>query len=191
MQNRSLDILFSSILILITAGVVILAWLISAMAHSGKGLYLSTRIGKNGVGFTIYKLRTMKETSVQTTSVTTINNPNITKVGRFLRKTKIDELPQLWNILKGDMSFIGPRPDVAGFADKLQGEDRIVLSIKPGITGLASIYFKNEEEILAQQENPEAYNQQLIWPQKIRLNKFYIKKHSCFLDLKILYKTIF
>lgn len=161
------------------------------MAHSGKGLYLSTRIGKNGKGFTIYKLRTMKETSVQTTSVTTINNPNITKVGRFLRKTKIDELPQLWNILKGDMSFIGPRPDVAGFADKLRGEDRIVLSIKPGITGLASIYFKNEEEILAQQENPEAYNQQLIWPQKIRLNKFYIKKHSCFLDLKILYKTIF
>lgn len=161
------------------------------MAHSGKGLYLSTRIGKNGKGFTIYKLRTMKETSVQTTSVTTINNPNITKVGRFLRKTKIDELPQLWNILKGDMSFIGPRPDVAGFADRLQGEDRIVLSIKPGITGLASIYFKNEEEILAQQENPEAYNQQLIWPQKIRLNKFYIKKHSCFLDLKILYKTIF
>jgi lipopolysaccharide/colanic/teichoic acid biosynthesis glycosyltransferase len=126
-----------------------------------------------------------------TTSVITANNPRITKIGRFLRKTKLDELPQLWNVLLGNMSFVGPRPDVPGFADKLQGEDRIVLSIRPGITGPASLAFRNEEELLAQQENPEQYNREIIWPEKVRINKEYIRNYSLWLDIKIIWKTVF
>ncbi len=125
------------------------------------------------------------------TSVTAANDPRITNFGKFLRKTKLDELPQLFNVLKGDMSLVGPRPDVPGFADKLQGENRKILALKPGITGLATIAFKNEEELLAEQENPEQYNREIIWPEKVRLNKKYIEQYSFLLDLKILWKTVF
>ncbi len=113
-----------------------------------------------------------------------------TALGRFLREMKWDELPQLWNVLKGDMSFVGPRPDIPGYADALEGEDRIILSVKPGLTGVASLYFKDEEELLAQQENPSTYNDQVIWPKKIALNKAYIDNYSFFKDLRILFKTV-
>ena len=133
----------------------------------------------------------MKDISGYTTTVSTDLDPRITKIGRFWRKSKIDELPQLINVFLGEMSFVGPRPDVPGFADKLKGEDRIILSIKPGITGPASIHFKNEENLLAQQENPEHYNKTVIWPKKVALNKEYIKNYSIFKDVKYIYKTVF
>jgi len=132
----------------------------------------------------------MKPTDSKQSSVVTNNNPNITSFGRFLRKTKLDELPQLWNVLIGNMSLVGPRPDVPGFADQLKGEDRIILSIRPGITGPASLAFKNEEGLLAQQENPEQYNREIIWPEKVAINKAYIENYSFWLDLKILWKTV-
>ncbi len=133
----------------------------------------------------------MKNVEGLDTTVTSSKDPRITKFGQFLRRTKLDELPQLWNVLKGDMSLVGPRPDVSGFADQLTGEDRIILSIRPGITGLATLTFRKEEELLANQKNPERYNREVIWPEKVRLNKLYIKKYRQQLDFEILVKTFF
>ena len=124
------------------------------------------------------------------TSVTTDKDPRISKIGRFWRKTKIDELPQLWNVLVGEMSFVGPRPDVPGFADKLEGEERLILSIRPGITGPASLRFKNEEEILAAQPDPERYNREVIWPEKVKINLEYIRNYSLRKDIDYIIKTI-
>jgi len=124
-----------------------------------------------------------------TNTVTALDDPRITKVGRWLRRLKMDELPQLWNVLRGDMSLVGPRPDVKGFADELKDEDRIILTVKPGITGLATLEFKDEEALLAQHEDPIAYNREVIWPQKVQLNKQYVENYSFALDLKILFRT--
>jgi lipopolysaccharide/colanic/teichoic acid biosynthesis glycosyltransferase len=107
-----------------------------------------------------------------------------------MRKCSLDELPELWNILKGDMSFVGPRPDVPGYADLLKGEDRLLLSIKPGLTGAASMMFSNEEELLALQDDPIRYNDEILYPEKVRINNEYVKNRSFFLDLKIIIFTI-
>ncbi|MBA6363257.1 sugar transferase, partial [Colwellia sp. BRX8-8] len=106
------------------------------------------------------------------------------------RKFKVDELPQLVNVLFGTMSFVGPRPDVPGYADLLEGDDRIVLTIKPGITGPASIKYKNEEELLAHQTDPKFYNDTVIWPDKVKINKEYISKYSFYTDIKFILKTV-
>jgi len=124
------------------------------------------------------------------TSITTKNDPRITSVGRFLRRFKLDELPQLINVLKGDMSFVGPRPDVPGFADKLKGKDRIILSIRPGITGPATLKYRNEEEILAKQPNPDKYNAEVIYPDKIRINREYVENYSFWKDMGYIIRTI-
>jgi lipopolysaccharide/colanic/teichoic acid biosynthesis glycosyltransferase len=117
-------------------------------------------------------------------------NNRITKSGALFRKTKIDELPQLFNVLFGSMSFVGPRPDVVGFADMLEGEDRIILSIRPGITGPASLKYKDEESLLAEQENPEQYNRDVIWPDKVKINRVYIREWSLRKDVDYIKKTV-
>ena len=124
------------------------------------------------------------------TTVTISGDSRITVSGAFFRKWKIDELPQLVNILLGQMSFVGPRPDVPGYADRLQGEDRIILSIRPGITGPAQLAYKNEEEILANQDNAVKYNDEIIWPDKVRINREYIEDYSLFRDFYYIWKTI-
>ena len=118
------------------------------------------------------------------------NNNKISPIGSFLRKYKIDELPQLLNILKGEMSFVGPRPDIEGYYDKLTGEERKILELKPGLTSEASIIFRNEEELLAKQNNPLKYNDEVLFPEKIRLNLDYYYNRSIFLDLKIILRTL-
>ena len=115
----------------------------------------------------------------------------VTKVGVFLRRYKLDELPELINVLIGDMSFVGPRPDVPGYADKLVGDDKDILKLRPGITGLASLRYSNEEEILAKQENPKAYNDEVIYPDKVKINLEYYNNQSIWLDIKIIFATIF
>ena len=132
----------------------------------------------------------MKPVTGIETVVTTTYDPRITLFGRFWRKTKLDELPQLINIVKGDMSFVGPRPDVPGFADKLSGDDLVVLSIRPGITGPATIKYRNEEDLLAAQNNPEKFNQEVIFPDKVKINKDYVENYHFFKDLYYIYKTI-
>ncbi len=125
------------------------------------------------------------------TSVTTGADPRITCSGRFFRRTKIDELPQLINVLKGEMSFVGPRPDVPGFADSLQGDDRLILSVRPGITGPATLHFRDEEVLLAQQSDPERFNREVIYPEKVRLNRQYVENYRFIDDLKFIWQTIF
>ena len=132
----------------------------------------------------------MNSNKKNNTTVTTINDSRITRLGKFLRKYKLDELPQLFNVLKGEMSFVGPRPDVKGFADKLEGNDSIILSVKPGITGPATLFFKNEELLLAKQQNIEEYNKTVIWPKKVELNRLYVENYSFKKDIYYIFKTI-
>ena len=122
--------------------------------------------------------------------VSVAGDSRVTPLGAFLRKYKIDELPELWNVLIGDMSFVGPRPDVPGYADKLQGEDRRILELKPGITGPATLKYRNEEELLAMQSNPQTYNDEVIWPDKVRINLEYLRKRTFFGDIKIILQTL-
>lgn len=189
--KRLLDIslsLFGLILSFLFLGVLLI---LSSIDTQSLGILSQNRIGQFGKRFKLLKFKTMRDTNQPQNYITTINDPRITKFGRFLRKTKLDELPQLWNVLIGDMSFVGPRPDVSGYADKLQGEDRIILEVKPGITGPASLAFKNEEELLAKQQNPKIYNDEVIWPEKVNINKAYIKNYRFKKDIKIIVKTIF
>lgn len=152
-------------------------------------IFRQKRIGQYGKPFTFYKFRTMKAQQGGS-SVTVRNDARLTKIGKFLRRYKLDELPQLWNVLKGDMSFVGPRPDVEGYANKLQGDDRIILELKPGITGPATIKYRNEEDLLAAQENPLEYNDKVIWPNKVWINKEYARERTFMRDIKIILKTI-
>ncbi len=151
-------------------------------------IFSQQRVGQNGKLFFLHKFRTMSNEKT-TTSVAAQEVNRITRLGTFLRKSKLDELPELINIIRGDMSFVGPRPDVEGYADKLEGEDRIILQLKPGLTGAASLKYKNEEELLIQQDNPQQYNDQIIFPDKVRINKEYMKKWTLWLDFKILIYT--
>jgi len=151
---------------------------------------MQKRIGKAGKPFFVYKIKTMKFIEGIKSTVTTSTDQRITKSGIFFRKTKIDELPQLFNVLFGTMSFVGPRPDVSGFADNLEGEDRIILELLPGITGPASLKYKDEELLLAKQKDPERYNREVIWPDKVKINKKYIKQWSFNQDMTYIIKTI-
>jgi len=144
---------------------------------------------KDGKLFDVFKIKTMKPVDGLDTTITTSNDMRITKSGKFFRDTKIDELPQLFNVLFGSMSFVGPRPDVKGYADELKGDDRIILSIRPAITGPASIKYKNEEEILAKVDNPKEYNDTVIWRDKVKINKEYIKNWSLKKDIEYILKT--
>ncbi len=160
------------------------------MMSDGPVIFKQNRVGQFGNLFTLYKFRTMN-INHSGSSVSIKGESRITPLGEKLRKYKIDELPGLWNILKGDMSFVGPRPDVPGFADKLIGNARKILEMKPGLTGPASLKYANEEEILANQEDPIKYNTEVIWPDKIRINLKYYEKRNFLLDLKIIFYTLF
>lgn len=154
------------------------------------GLFSQNRVGENGKLFKIFKIRTMKVHIPKEDFITLKNDDRITSFGKFLRLFKLDELPQMVNVLIGDMSLVGPRPDVPGYADKLIGDDRIILTVKPGITSPATLKFKNEENLLSKQKNPKKYNDEVIWPEKIKINKQYILEWSLINDIKCIVKTI-
>jgi lipopolysaccharide/colanic/teichoic acid biosynthesis glycosyltransferase len=189
-QKRLFDVFLSSVGILMCWWIILAAWLVSTVETKSNGFFVQKRIGRFGQPFNVFKIKTMKQIKGLDSTVTTANDSRITKSGKFFRKTKIDELPQLFNVLIGTMSFVGPRPDVPGFADKLEGVDRSVLEIRPGITGPASLKYKNEEEILASQDDPEKYNRDVIWPDKVRINKAYIDEWSLKKDIMCIIKTI-
>ena len=193
-MNNLLKRLFDFLLSLfglITSGLIIfVAWIIASIETKSNGFFIQKRVGKNGKLFNLYKIKTMKKVEGIDTTITTINDVRITKSGKFFRYAKIDELPQLWNVLKGEMSFVGPRPDVEGYADQLVGEDRLILSIRPGITGPASLKYKNEEEVLSEQDDPKEYNDKVIWPDKVRINKEYIENWSLRRDIQYIIKTV-
>jgi lipopolysaccharide/colanic/teichoic acid biosynthesis glycosyltransferase len=188
--KRVFDISFAIVGISLSWWLMLLAWIVASIETKSNGLFMQKRIGYQGKEFLVFKIKTMYPNTKNNSTVTTANDSRITKSGKFFRRYKIDELPQLFNVLFGSMSFVGPRPDVRGFADKLQGEDRVILSIKPGITSPASIKYKNEEEILANVENPIEYNKNVIWRDKVAINKEYIKNWSLKNDILYIIKTI-
>ena len=177
-------------LLLLSPLFIIVYILIKIKMPSGSPIFTQKRVGKGGKLFTIYKFRTMT-VSHSGSNISIKGENRITPLGEKLRRYKLDELPALLNVLKGDMSFVGPRPDVPGYADKLKGEDRLILKLRPGITGPASLKYSNEEEILATQENPVKYNDDVIYPDKVKVNLNYYYNHSLFGDIKLILNTIF
>ena len=190
LKKRVFDIVLSLVGLLLTWWLILIAWVIATIETKSNGFFVQQRVGKDAKLFSVIKIKTMKKVAGVETTVTSSNDVRITKSGNFFRKTKIDELPQLINVLLGTMSFVGPRPDVEGFADKLKGEDRVILSILPAITGPASLKYRDEEEILAKQANPEQYNRDVIWVDKVRINKKYIKEWSLKKDIEYIIKTV-
>ncbi|MFC4691492.1 sugar transferase [Dokdonia genika] len=166
------DFLFATVIIF----GLIPFWIIMIIAPTFT-IFKQTRIGQFGNPFTIYKVRTM-------------HNGKVTRIGKFLRRFKIDELPQLINIIKGDMSFVGPRPDIPGYYDKLKGTDREVLKLKPGLTSLAAIKYVNEESLLKRQKDAQHYNDTIIFPDKVQMNLDYCNKKSLWYDLYIIGLTL-
>ncbi len=169
---------------------LIVAILIKIKMPGGPVIFTQKRVGRNGKLFTMYKFRSMT-VSHSGSSISVAGESRITPLGAVLRKYKLDELPELWNVLIGDMSFVGPRPDVPGYADKLEGEDRLVLKLRPGITGPASLKYANEEEILAQVANPQQYNDEVIFPDKVKINLDYYYNHTFIGDIKLIFQTVF
>lgn len=212
-----LKIVFDKVVSLV--GLIVLSPLLLIVAllikwkMPGPILFCQQRVGRYGRIFTVYKFRTMTvkaEASVasrnsEATSIASQEQSRITPLGEKLRRYKLDELPELWNVLKGDMSFVGPRPDVPGYADQLQGEDREVLLLRPGITGPASLKYRNEEDILEAVDEAlqkgrsglpigittvQEYNDNVIYPDKVRLNRYYLHHYSFIKDIQMIVCTV-
>ncbi len=179
--------LFGFIVLSLPMGLIaLLIW-----ATSGRPiLFIQDRVGKDGKIFRVKKFRTMSVRKTDTNTVTIAGDQRITPIGKYLRRWKLDELPQLWNVLLGEMSFVGPRPDVPGYADKLEGDNRRLLNLRPGITGPATLAYRNEEEILARVDDPIRYNDEVIYPDKVRRNLEYIEHCSLWKDLSYIWQTI-
>lgn len=168
---------------------IIVAIMIKIKMPGGPVIFKQKRVGQYGRLFTMYKFRSMT-VSHSGSSVSIAGESRITPLGAKLRKYKLDELPELWNVLIGDMSFVGPRPDVPGYADKLKGKDRDILKLKPGITGPASLKYRDEEELLANVDNPQKYNDEIIYPDKIRINLYYLEHYSFIKDIQMIICTV-
>ncbi len=188
--KRSFDIVVSLCGLLLFVLPIIILCLIASRSTKASGFFTQKRVGLNGKNFTIYKIRSMR-VSNNNSSVTTLNDDRTTSFGRFLRNYKFDELPQLYNVFIGDMSIVGPRPDVPDVVDTDSKEVKEILKLRPGITGLATLYFKNEEFYFKDTGKAETINKTVLFPRKVRLNKIYLENWSFCFDLKIIIKTIF
>lgn len=165
------------------------AILIKVKMPGGPVIFKQKRVGRHGHLFTMYKFRSMT-VDHGGSSVSVAGESRITPLGAKLRHYKLDELPELWNVLIGDMSFVGPRPDVPGYADQLKGDDREVLKLRPGITGPASLKYRDEEDLLALQEDPQRYNDEVIFPDKVRINRYYLNNYSFVKDIQMIVCTL-
>jgi lipopolysaccharide/colanic/teichoic acid biosynthesis glycosyltransferase len=189
-MKRLFDFILALVALIILSPILIVVYLfIRIKMPDGPPIFQQKRVGRYGKLFTMYKFRSMS-TSHGGSSVSVAGEARITPLGAKLRRYKLDELPELWNILIGDMSLVGPRPDVPGYADKLQGEDSLILNLRPGITGPASLKYANEEELLAKVDNPQQYNDEVIFPDKVRINLDYYKNQSLPKDFKIIIQTL-
>lgn len=165
------------------------AILIKVKMPGGPIIFKQRRVGRNGQLFTMYKFRSMT-VGHGGSSVSVAGESRITPLGAKLRHYKLDELPELWNVLIGDMSLVGPRPDVPGYADQLKGKDRDVLKLRPGITGPASLKYRDEEDLLVGQDNPQKYNDEVIFPDKVRINLYYLHHYSFIKDIEMIFCTV-
>ena len=192
MINRAFDILFSLFAILISSPIIILAALIIKIENfNAPIIFQQQRGGLNQSYFYIFKFRTMTSNADKKGEITVGNDSRITKPGKWIRKFKIDELPQFFNVLKGDMSVVGPRPEVAKYIALYNSEQLKVLSVKPGITDYASIVYFDENQLLGESEDPEKTYIEVIMPNKLKLNLKYIEEKSLYVDLKIIFSTLF
>jgi len=189
--KRGLDIVVSAL------ALSVLWWLILASAALARwdtgaaGFFVQSRVGRDGKLFQLIKIRSMRKTNEPGTTVTTRSDARITTVGRWMRKLKIDELPQLINVLKGDMSLVGPRPDVPEMINQLKEADLLILSVRPGITGPATLKYRDEEQLLDSQVDPVAYNRDVIFPDKVLINREYIEDFSIVNDMRYIAATVF
>ena len=189
-MKRVFDILASFFGLIFLIPLFLILALLIKLIMPGPVLFCQKRSGRLGRPFTIYKFRSMV-VDHQGSTVSVRGESRITPLGAKLRKYKLDELPELWNVLKGDMSFVGPRPDMPEYFKRLEGEEKRILELRPGITGPASLKYANEEELLASQLDPQAYNDEVIWPDKVKINLDYFYNRNFFKDLGIILRTIF
>lgn len=189
-MKRILDILFSVVGLIILSPLLIYIAIRVKMDTTGNIFYKQKRVGKHGIEFYLYKFRTMRPFSDTTDLLTYGNDIRITGFGQFLRKYKLDELPQLANVILGDMSIVGPRPEVKRYVDMYTDEQKEILSVKPGITDMASIKFLDENNLLANQPEPEKYYIREVLPEKIRLNRVFITHPTVFNYFRIIFLTI-
>lgn len=173
-----MDYSLTLVAVIVLSPVFILLILLTSLDTGFPGIFIQERVGRYGKFFTIYKFRTISPKTAKKSAV-----------GNWMRKAKLDELPQLFNILKGDMSLVGPRPDIPGYYDRLEGENHLILKLKPGLTSEAGIKYRNEEEMLNRQENPLQYNDDILFPDKVKMNLDYYYNLSFKKDLYILLKT--
>lgn len=191
MLKRSFDVVFSILGLITLSPILLVISLLIKLDSKGPILFMQGRVGKDNVDFDIYKFRTMRVQSDKKGLLTLGNDDaRITKIGYFLRRYKIDEFPQLINIIKGDMSFVGPRPELRYYVNFYNENDMNIFKVRPGITGLASLKYRNEVELLKAAKDPEKFFIETIIPDKLRFNKTYIKKQSFFFDLKLIGLTI-
>ena len=190
-------------LVMLALPLAVIAIMVKRSVKGESAIFKQTRVGKDGKLFQIHKFRTMTNEK-EVSNIAYPNRARITPLGAKLRCYKIDELPELWDVLIGNMSFVGPRPDVPGYADQLQGEDRVILKMRPGITGPATLKYRNEEQLMgefvrkamadgdtrSEEEIAQWYNDEVIYPDKVRLNVEYYKNYSFFNDIKIIFRTI-
>ena len=191
MMKRLFDFITSLVGLILLSPIFIILSLLVKIYSEGSIFFIQERVGKNGEIFKMVKFRSMTVIQNSNSTISVKGDVRITKVGVFLRKYKLDELPELWNVLKGDMSLVGPRPDVCGYADNLIGLDRKILELRPGITGVASLKYYNEEDVLALKDNPLKFNDDVIYPDKVRLNLNYYYNNNLWIDIKIIFATIF
>lgn len=206
--NRIIKYLFDRLmaligLVLLSLPLAVIALLVKIAMPDGPVIYKQDRVGKDGRLFKIHKFRTMSNEE-ERGNIAYPNRARITPLGAKLRRHKIDELPELWDVLVGNMSFVGPRPDVPGYADKLQGDDRVVLKMRPGITGPATLKYRDEEHLIesyvkhakangdtrSEDEIAQWYNDEVIYPDKVRINVEYYRHYSFINDIKIIFRTI-
>lgn len=187
--KRTFDILASFFGLIILSPLLLVAGLLVRFSSEGPVLFRQERTGRHGIPFTIYKFRTMF-VDHGGSSVSVKGEKRITPIGAVLRKFKIDEFPELWNILIGDMSFVGPRPDMPEYAARLQGKQREILTVRPGLTSPASIKYAREEELLSLVPDPQKHFDEVIWPDKMRMNLEYIKRRSFIGDIVLILRTV-
>ena len=188
--KRLSDICFSLILIILTLPIQCVLLFGSSISTKSFGVFIQTRIGYKNREFLLFKFKSMKDVQKNSDFHTSLKDPRITKWGKLIRRSKLDELPQLFNVLKGDMSFVGPRPDVKGYAENLNDELSYLHLVRPGITSPASVFFRNEEIILSSKEDKNQFNDKIIWPLKAKMNREYAETMSFHGDLKCLMQTL-
>jgi lipopolysaccharide/colanic/teichoic acid biosynthesis glycosyltransferase len=187
--KRLFDLIASFLGLILLCPLFIIIAILIKLRTPGPVFFTQKRAGRQGKAFVIYKFRTMKVNHGGST-VSVKGEDRITPLGALLRRYKLDELPELWNVIKGDMSLVGPRPDMVEYANRLVGEEKKILELRPGITGPASLKYANEDEILESVPDPQKYNDEIIWPDKVRINLAYHRNRSFFKDISIIFQTL-